>query len=263
MPVVSFSGTPVEYEQTKPRPDLLLLHSLHTDLTVFEPVLSGLAQRYRVTRLNLPGFGASSPAPPDSVREYADHVGSVMNALALPRTTTTVFGNGLGALIALELAIHHGTRFDRLIVAGAVAAFPAEAKAPLLALAETVRTRGMSAVLDAAMARLFTPEFAAANPEIVAARRAKLGRVDAECFAHACVALARLDLRPQLLKIRNPTLVLCGALDQTTPAPLAREVAHGIPGATYQEIPGCGHCPMLEQPATLVELIHAFMATTH
>jgi len=150
-----------------------------------------------------------------------------------------------------------------LWVAGAVAAFPTEAKSPLLALAETVRTRGMSAVLDAAMARLFTPEFAAANPEIVAARRAKLGRVDAECFAHACVALARLDLRPQLLKIRNPTLVLCGALDQTTPAPLAREVAHGIPGATYQEIPGCGHCPMLEQPATLVELIHAFMATSH
>lgn len=259
MPVVAFSGTPVEYEQTKPRPDLLLLHSLHTDLTVFESVLPGLAQRYRVTRLNLPGFGASSPAPPDSVREYADHVGASMNALALPRTTTTVFGNGLGALIALELAIAHGTRFDRLIVAGAVAAFPAEAKTQLLAMAETVRAQGMAAVLDTAMARLFPPEFTAKSPEVVSARKAKLGRVDADCFAHACVALARLDLRPQLAKIHNPTLVLCGALDQTTPAALARELAQAIPGATYQEIPGCGHCPMQEQPATLIELIHAFM----
>lgn len=260
MPVVAFSGTPVEYEQTAPRPDLLLLHSLHTDLTVFEAVLPGLAQRYRVTRVNLPGFGASSPAPPDSVLEYADYVGSFMNALALPRTTTTVFGNGLGALIALELAIAHRNRFDRLIVAGAVATFPAEAKAQLLAMAETVRAHGMSAVLDDAMARVFPPEFVAANPEVVSARKAKLGRVDADCFAHACVALAHLDLRSQLAKIREPTLVLCGALDQTTPAPLARELAQAIPAATYQEIPACGHCPMLEQPTMLVELIHAFMA---
>jgi len=260
MPVVSFSGTPVEYEQTRPRPDLLLLHSLHTDLTAFEPVLPGLAQRYRVTRVNLPGYGASSPAPPDSVLEYADFVGSCLNSLALPRVTTTVFGNGLGALIGLELAIADGNRFDRLIVAGAVATFPAEAKAQLLAMAEKVRKKGMSAALDDAIARVFPPDFAAANPEIVSARKAKLGRVDAECFAHACVALARLDLRPQLAKIHKPTLVLCGALDQTTPAALARELAQAIPGATYQEIPGCGHCPMLEQPATLVELVHAFMA---
>lgn len=263
MSVVSFSGTPVEYEQTPPRPDLLLLHSLHTDLTVFEPVLPGLAQRYRVTRVNLPGYGASSPAPPDTVREYTDYVASVMDALALPRATTTVVGNGLGALIALELAIVHGTRFQRLIVAGAVAAFPGDAQAALVSMAETVRKEGMAAVLDAAMTRVFPPEFVAAHPDVVATRKARLAEVDPECFAHACRALARIDLRPQLAKIRNPTLILCGALDQSTPAPLARELAQAIPGATYQEIPGCGHCPMLEQPAVLVGLIHAFMLTAH
>lgn len=262
MPVVSFSGTPVEYEQTAPRPDLVLLHSLHTDLSVFDAVLPALAQRYRVTRLNLPGYGASSPAPPDSVREYTDYVASVIDALALPKTTA-VFGNGLGGLIALELGIVYGGRIDRLIVAGVLGAFPGEAKLALSAMAETVRAKGMRAVLDAAMERAFTPGFVAANPELAAARKARLAAVNAECFAHACVAMAHLDLRPQLGAIRNPTLVACGALDQTTPPALARELAQAIPGATFREIPDCGHCPMLEQPAKLTELINEFMATKH
>jgi pimeloyl-ACP methyl ester carboxylesterase len=53
--------------------------------------------------------------------------------------------------------------------------------------------------------------------------------------------------------------VLCGALDQTTPPALARALAERIPGATYREIPGSGHCPMLEQPETLVEALEAFL----
>jgi 3-oxoadipate enol-lactonase len=258
MPVVSFSGTPVEYEQTAPRPDLLLLHSLHTDLTVFEPVMAGLAQRYRVTRLNLPGFGASTPAPPDSLREYADYVGTVIDALALPRSAA-VFGWGMGGLIALELAIVYGARLDRLIVAGVVPAFPEAGKAALRALAERARTKGMRAVLDPAMARVFPSDFAAAHPEVVAARKERLATVDAECFAHVCLAMARLDLRQQLAKIHLPTLVVCGARDETTPPALVRELAAAIPGAAYREIPGCGHCPMLEAPAALVELVHEFV----
>src|SRR3954468_21346325 len=42
-------------------PHLLLLHSLLTELTVFDRMIPELAAKRRVTRLNLPGFGRSSP----------------------------------------------------------------------------------------------------------------------------------------------------------------------------------------------------------
>ncbi len=61
-------------------------------------------------------------------------------------------------------------------------------------------------------------------------------------------------------KIQNPTLVLCGALDQTTPPTLARALAGRIPGAYYEEIPGSGHCPMLEQPDALLAKMGEFLA---
>jgi pimeloyl-ACP methyl ester carboxylesterase len=258
MPILDLGGARVEYDQSGAGGDLLLVHSLLTELTVFDAVLPALAKLRRVTRINLPGFGASSPLVLDSVAGHADHLARVLQRLRLPRATA-VFGNGFGAFVALEAAVRHGNRFGPLIVADALAAFPEPARALFRAMAERVRAGGMPAVLDAAIARMFPPAFSQKNPDVVEQRKAALGAVDPACFARACLALARLDLTQDLKKIRNVALVLCGELDQTTPPALARALAQGIRGACYREIPGSGHCPMLEQPALLVERISEFL----
>ena len=257
MAMIRIDGVRAEYRQTGNGPDLLLLHSLLTEMSVFERVLPRLARAHRVTCLNLPGFGASDPVELSSVGEHADHVAGVMDALSLP-STVDVFGNGFGAFVALELAIRHGARIGRLMVADTAPAFPDPAKAPFRGMAEKVRATGVSAILDTAIGRMFPLAFQAAHPEVVAARKAALAPTNALCFARACLALAALDLQPRLARIRNPTLVMCGALDQTTPPALAREVASAIPGAVYRDIDDSGHCPMLEQPEALVSMIEAF-----
>jgi len=45
-----------------------------------------------------------------------------------------------------------------------------------------------------------------------------------------------------------PTLVVWGEFDQATPPALNKLIADKVPGARYVELPGCGHCPPLEQP---------------
>jgi pimeloyl-ACP methyl ester carboxylesterase len=126
-------------------------------------------------------------------------------------------------------------------------------------MAERVSAGGMKAVLDTAIARMFPPAFAERNPDVIAARKDALGAVDPGCFARACLALASIDLSAHVSGIGNRTLVLCGALDQTTPPALARELAQKIPGARYEEIANSGHCPMLEQPDALVEEMNRFL----
>jgi pimeloyl-ACP methyl ester carboxylesterase len=241
----------VDHDQHGHGPDLLLIHSLLTERSVFDLVLPQLAARYRVTRINLPGFGKSPPVVLHSVADHADHVARVMDELDLPKDTS-VFGNGFGAFVALELAIRHGKRFGRLIVADTLASFPEAARAPFRGMAERVSKDGMAAVLDTAIGRMFPPAFAEKNPGLIAVRKAALAKVDAQCFARACLALASMDLTAKVSGIKNPTLVLCGALDQTTPPALARALAEKIPGARYEEIPDSGHCPMLEQPDELI-----------
>jgi 3-oxoadipate enol-lactonase len=257
MPTATVQGAAVEYTRSGAGPDLLLIHSLLTDASVFERVRPALEARHRVTCLDLPGFGASAPRALASVADYADHVAQAMEALALPKTTD-VFGNGFGAFVTLSLAIRHGARVGRVLVADVVPAFPDAARAPFRGMAAKVRETGMPAVLDTAIGRMFPPDFQAKFPEVVAERKRRLAGVDPACFAQACLALADLDLRPDLPSIRNRTLVMCGALDQTTPPALAREVAEAIPGAVYRDIAGSGHCPMLEQPEALVAAIAEF-----
>ena len=260
MAIIEVGGRAVELTQSGTGPELLLLHSLLTDNTVFERVLPQLERKLRVTCLNLPGFGASAPMTLTTVADQADHVARVMQAIGLsPRTT--VFGNGYGAFVALELAIRYGASFDRLCVADVVATFPEPARAPFRTMAIRVREQGMAAVLDIAIGRMFPPAFQQQFPDVVASRKRRLAIVDADCFARACLGLAELDLRADLGRIRNPTLVLCGSLDQTTPPVLAREVADAIPQAAFAEIDNAGHCPMLEQPAALVSALLAFIGT--
>jgi len=217
----NLDGAQVEYDQQGTGAPLLLIHSLLTELTVFDVVLPRLAEKRRVTRINLPGFGASSPVELSTVAAHADHLARAMDALELPRETA-VFGNGFGAFVALELAIRHGARFGRLIVADTLAAFPEAARAPFRGMAAKVTSDGMKGVLDTAIGRMFPPAFAVRHPDVIAARKAALAKVDPQCFARACLALASMDLSAQVGGIRNRTLVMCGALDQTTPPALAR-----------------------------------------
>src|SRR5687767_3879522 len=114
MPLITVGTAQVEYDQRGAGPSVLLLHSLLTEMTVFDLMLPKLTGR--ITRINLPGFGASPPVVLSTVADHADHVARVMDALDLPRDTT-VFGNGFGAFVALELAIRHGDRIGKLIVA--------------------------------------------------------------------------------------------------------------------------------------------------
>src|SRR5436190_19490714 len=150
------NGARVEYDQQGTGAPLLLIHSLLTELTVFDVVLPRLARERRVTRINLPGFGASTPVELTSVGDHADHVARVMEVLELPRDTA-VFGNGFGAFVALELAVGHGSRFGRLIVADTLAAFPESARVPFRGMAAKVSAEGMKGVLDTAIGRMFPP----------------------------------------------------------------------------------------------------------
>jgi 3-oxoadipate enol-lactonase len=248
----------LEVEQAGAGPELVLLHSLLADRGAFDRVKDDLARSHRVCLVNLPGYGASPPAAHVTIEDYADQLAGIFPALDLSGGTA-VLGNGFGGFIALALAIRHGDKFGRLIIADSLATFPPQAKEPFRVLHAKVKEQGMSAVLDAAVRRMFPESFIAAHPDIVAERKSALAKADAECFARACLALARVDFRPELERIRNRTLIMAGALDQTTPAALARELADAIPGATFREIDGCGHCPQIEKPAEFVAAVREFL----
>jgi pimeloyl-ACP methyl ester carboxylesterase len=257
MPVIEIQGGSLDVEQAGAGRNLVLLHSLLADRSAFDRAAPLLAKTRRLTLVNLPGYGASSPAGP-RIEDYADRLAGIFAALHLPRDTD-VLGNGLGGFISVALAARHGAKFDRLVVVDSLAAFPVPAKQPLRVLADNVARQGMSGALDIAIRRMFPEPFIAAHPAIVAERKRALEKADPVCFRAACQALIDVDLKPVLAAIRNPALVMAGSEDATTPPALARALAAGIAGARFLEIPGCGHCPQIENPRAFADVLEEFL----
>jgi 3-oxoadipate enol-lactonase len=226
--------------------NLVLLHSLLSDRTAFDRIAPRLAAERRVWLVNLPGFGASSPAGL-GLEDFADRIAEQLPKLGLS-CDADLLGNGFGGFVAVALAIRHGRLFDRLVLVDTGAAIPAEGKGAFHAMAERVEAGGMEAVIPMALQRMFPDDFLAGHPEIAEERKASLRAARPEHFAAACRALARFDRRAELAMIRNPTLVVVGLRDTATPPSLSRELAAGIPGAALVELPACGHSPHIQDP---------------
>lgn len=251
----------IQVDSSGSGPDFVIIHSLLTGPEAFDRVASNLSSERTVHRVYLPGFGGSTPlaSPELSLADLADLVAATLEGLGC-HGATTVLGNGLGSFVALSLAISHGDEFGRLIVCNTGPGFPDDRKGAFHTMSELASDEGMAVVADVALPRILPPSYLDAHPEASAERRSVIEQIDPGAFAASCRALAVLDLRDELSTITNPTLVVIGQIDQTTPPEMGLAVANAVPGAVSIEIADCGHCPQLEQPDALTAAIEGFLS---
>jgi 3-oxoadipate enol-lactonase len=236
---------------------LFLLHSLLSDRASFDAIAPKLSRSFRLIVPELPGFGRSK-AVGGGLAEIADRMAEAVKDAAAG-DGAIVLGNGYGGFVALQMAIRHPGIATKLILADCGAAFSEPGREAFRSMAAASRAKGLAAITDVAMRRLFAPEFQADHPDLMAGRRAAFLRTDPEVFRAACDALADLDLRPELGKVRVPVLVLVGEHDEATPPPMSHELAAGLPQARLEIIPGCAHVPQLQLPDVFLDAIGDFL----
>ena len=243
-------------------PPLVLIHSLLTDARAYDSVAAELSGGYCVHRVWLPGFGPSAPLDGSEPHTLFDLAGMVADAMSDGNVgpDAAVLGNGLGAFVAVAMAIAHGSDIGPLIVANGGAVFSEDRRGAFETMSRLVSEAGMAAVVDTAVRRIFPEEYLAAHPETIEDRRRVLLDIDPASFAACCRALHAMDLRPDLGRITNPTLVVGGSADATTPPEMSAELAASIAGAELVILDDCGHCPPLQQPEALAAAVDAFLS---
>jgi 3-oxoadipate enol-lactonase len=234
-------------------PPLFLFHSLLSDRASFDAIVPELSKSYRVIVPELPGFGRSQ-AVDSGLAAVADRMAEAVNEAAMAKDAI-VLGNGYGGFVALQMAIRHPAIATMMVLADCGAAFSEPGRQAFRNMAAASKAKGLSAITDVAMRRLFAPDFQAAHPDLMADRRAAFLRTDLEVFCAACEALAGLDLRPELGKVKAPVLVLVGEHDEATPPPMSHELASLLPRAHLEIIPGCAHVPQLQSPKLFLDAI--------
>jgi 3-oxoadipate enol-lactonase len=242
-------------------PALFLFHSLLSDRASFDAITPKLAQSFRLIVPELPGFGASK-AVSGGLAAVADRMAEVVRDAA-QGTEAIVLGNGYGGFVALQMAIRHPAIAARLILADCGAAFSEAGREAFRNMAAAAKAKGLSAITDVAMRRLFAPEFQAQHPDLMADRRDAFLKTDSDVLQAACADLAALDLRTELAQVKVPVLVLVGEHDEATPPPMSHELAAGLPNARLKIIAGCAHVPQLQSPEVFLDAIGDFLPASH
>ena len=252
------TSTMIEAQVTGDGPPLVLLHSLLADRSSFSGVAGALSRRFQVMLPALPGFGRS-PAVDGGLAAVADRVAAAIRVFAASRPVR-LLGNGYGGFVALLAVIRHPGLAERLVLVDAGAAFSEPGREAFRGMARGAAAKGLEAIADTAMRRLFAPDFHAANPGLVADRRRIFLESDPAVIIAACEALATLDLRPALADVRMPVLAVVGALDEATPPAMSRELAAGLPNATLAILDGLAHVPQLQAPGPFLDAVGPFLS---
>ncbi|GIJ26613.1 3-oxoadipate enol-lactonase [Micromonospora qiuiae] len=235
-------------------PVLVLGSSLGTTGAMWQPQLAALAARFRVVRFDHLGHGGSSaPTGPYTIDLLGRKVLQLLDELDIGRAHYA--GLSLGGMVGMWLAAQAPERIDRLALLCTSACLgPADG---WRARAATVRAGRLDTIADAVVERWFTPAFAAARPDTVAAYRAMLTSTPPAGYAGCCEAIAGMDLRADLAAVRAPTLVIGAADDPATPPEQAADIARRIRSARLVVLDDAAHLANVEQPEAVARLLAA------
>ena len=236
-------------------PTLVYLHSLGTELRIWDGVVERLPHRDQL-RLDLRGHGLSEVPPgPYDLATMTRDVLHVLDRLGIG--PVVAIGVSVGGQVALQAALERPEQ-----VVGVVALDTAgrirDAESWRERIAE-VRAGGLAPLADATVARWFVPDHADREPRTVGGYRRLLLKTSVEGYAATCAALRDADLGPRLAEIARPVLVLCGSHDTATPPEVVRGLADALPRARYVEIADAGHLPCIDQPAATAAHIETFV----
>jgi pimeloyl-ACP methyl ester carboxylesterase/DNA-binding CsgD family transcriptional regulator len=201
----------------------------------------GVAQDRTLIRYDHLGVGMSDRTVHEADLTLDGEVATLralLDELGLERVT--LFGGSSGGCTAIAFAATHPERVDRLLLYGTYAE-GGEIIAPDVAEAilATVRAHwGLGARL---LSNIFLGGADGAAHERFA--RFQRAAATAETAAELLALVYRLDVRAYLPRVRVPTLVVHRRDDRAIPYRLGREVAAGIPGATFVPVPGSAHFP--------------------
>jgi pimeloyl-ACP methyl ester carboxylesterase len=243
-------------------PDILLLHGLFIDSSLWRAQLEPLAQLARVVALDMPGHGRSDVPPPFGLPQHAEVLAEALTAMEVGRAVCV--GWSWGGSLSLHLALRHPARVAALAVLDASA--EPQARYPKLKyrlLVAIVRRFGLTPWLARSEIAplMLSPESARDHPELVEefVRSATMLPREALVRAALAVAVDAPDILAHLAEVRVPTLILCGREDRGNPPAMSEHIARAIPGARMEWIEGAGHLSPMERPEDVNRVLLPFI----
>lgn len=239
---------------TAGRRTLVLANSLGTDSRLWAQQVNHWAADHSIICFEYPGHGSPQWIGEQTMAAYAQRLATLLDSLDVKEYDFC--GLSMGGAIGMELALHHGDRMKRLVLSNTAPEFGAQEF--WLQRGATATSRGMSALVDATMARWFTSQFATDHRNVLELAKAMLLAVNPRGYATCCQAIGSFEFRSKLGHISQPTLVIAGTNDLATPIEQAARLADGLSNSTYIEM-ATAHIGNLGAPQEFANAVSAFL----
>lgn len=257
MPTIPIDGVDFHVALDGPEgaPALVLSNSLSSDLSMWDPQVPALAERFRVVRYDQRGHGRTgAPEGPYSMERLGRDALALMDALGIARADWC--GLSMGGMTGMWLLTHAPERIGRAVLANTAAHMgPPELWNGRI---RTATRGGMPALVDATVERWFTPGFREREPATIARVRKMILATPAAGYRGCCAAIRDMDQREAIRAVRAPALVIIGAHDPATTPAAGRLIADTIPGAHSVTL-DAAHIGNLEQPEAFTRAVLDFL----
>ena len=246
-------------------PAIVFVHGLAGNATHWLHVAPRFADRFRVIGLDLPGCGVTAP-PLDgySLRGYAEHVRALMDLLGVDRAT--LVGHSMGGMVSTDLALIARDRVDRVVLVNPAGFHPLPRILRLggeLVLREGLLNPILPRVWRGILGNVFCEPSAESEAFIQMVRETY--RDEDVWMVSRVMAGLRHDLLHRNFTALLPTMdlpvwLIWGEKDRLVPARVFHDAARRLPNVTVEEIPRCGHMPILEKPERVVAFLERAVA---
>lgn len=265
--VLEVDGLRVNYQDSGPSdaPVLLLLHGFGSSLQTWDAWAAKLTLRFRVIRIDLPGFGLTGESPSKNYSQDQDLATLVDFVNKLNLSSYSIVGHSLGGKMAWALAAEQPERVKALVLM-APDGFAPEAQWGTKPYEVPAITGLMKYCLPKYFVRRFI-DTAFSDPQWLTeqmvnryhdmlrapgVRAAILDRADQTIYT---------DPIPRLKRIQAPTLLIWGANDQMIPSSNAASYAAVLQQSSTVVLPNLGHVIQEEQPEIGLAQVDAFLST--
>lgn len=258
---VSVDGVRLNYRMDGPHdaPPLVFSNSLGTDLRMWEPQLPAFAERFRLIRYDSRGHGRSdAPVGPYTLDMLGSDLLALLDVLKIERAH--LCGLSLGGMVAQWVAIHHPERVQRLVLANTAARIGTQLS--WTERIQSVQAGGMYAVRDTVVGRFLSASFRNTRPEVMHWIASMVQATPPQGYVATCEALRDADLRPLVSRIQVPTIILGGALDQSTPPDQAQELYASITRSRLLILDQAAHLSNVEQAEAFNAAVAEFLGAS-
>jgi pimeloyl-ACP methyl ester carboxylesterase len=263
---VEVSGAPLYYEIAGTGPALALLHEGIADSRMYDDQFSALAQRHRVVRYDLHGFGRSGT--PDRPYTHHEALHALLRHLSIEQAA--LLGMSLGGSIAIDFALTYPSMVDALLLlAAGVGGYPvSEATLTLAApLVEAFKAGDFVRAIDLSV-RFWVDGMERSPEEVDPVVRERVRTMYTDVLRRSREGGRQADtLEPpaysRLGEIHVPTLVVVGSGDVPDILDQADLLAGTIAGARKVVLPRVAHVLNMERPAEVNHIILDFLEEQH